>query len=212
MRHLTRRALFALFAAATLAVAAGVAAPGPALAEAADKVTVPEGFPERTLGDPKAPVTIYEYSSLTCPHCANFHTDTLPALKERFIDTGMAKLVYRDFPLDRLSLVGHLMARCAPEPLYFRLMDVLFAQQREWTGAKNPVQAMMQYARLAGMSDAAIDACLKNEDLLTQIQSIQDQAQKAYGINSTPSFVIDGQVLAGNQSVDTFAKAIEGAN
>lgn len=208
MKTLTRP----LFALMVLVVAAVGLAPAPAGAEAADKIALPDGYSERVLGDPDAPVTIYEYSSLTCPHCANFHTDTLPELKERFIDTGKAKLVYRDFPLDKLSLAGHLIARCAPEPLYFRLMDVLFSEQRKWARADQPLEALMQYARLAGMSDDTINACFQNEALLKNIQDVQQQAQSVYGIDSTPSFVIDGQVLAGNQPVDVFADAIAAAN
>lgn len=206
MKTLTR----SLFALAALIVAAVALSPAPANAEAADKVTLPEGYSDRVLGDPNAPVTIYEYSSLTCPHCANFHIDTLPELKEQFIDTGKAKLVYRDFPLDNLSLAGHLLTRCAPEPVYFRLMDVLFAQQATWARADKPLDSLMQYARLAGMNDEAIDACFENEQLLKNIQSVQEQAQTLYGIQSTPSFVIDGKVLAGNRPLSDFADAING--
>lgn len=190
-----------------LLVAVLVAAP----AVAADTVTPPDGYPERVLGKADAPVTITEYSSLTCPHCADFHADTLPELKKTYIDTGRAKLVFRDFPLDPLALAGALVARCAPEGVYFKLLDILFARQGEWARAENPVEALKQYGRLSGMSDASLDACLKNEDLLKAIQDVQKQANEGLGINSTPSFVIDGQLVTGARSADAFGALIEAA-
>jgi protein-disulfide isomerase len=182
-----------------------------ASAEAADRIRLPEGFPEHVLGDPSAPVTIYEYASLTCPHCADFQGETLPELKTRYIETGQAKVIFRDFPLDNLSLVAHLLTRCAPASIYHPLLGVLFAQQRQWATADDPLAAMKQYARLAGMGDEAIDACLQNETLVGQIRDIQEQARSAYGIASTPSFVIGGEVLTGNRPLDDFVAAIEAA-
>lgn len=190
-----------------LVVAVLFAAP----AVAADTVTPPDGYPERVLGKEDAPVTIYEYSSLTCPHCADFHAETLPDLKKTYFDTGRAKLVFRDFPLDPLALAGALIARCAPEAVYFKLLDILFAKQGDWARAANPVEALKQYGRLSGMSDAALDACLKNEDLLKAIQSVQTQANERLGIDSTPSFVINGEVVAGARSAEAFGTLIEQA-
>lgn len=203
------------FSAAATVVAAGVTAgavslaAAPALAAQKD-VTLPAGYPERVLGKADAPVTIYEYSSLTCPHCAAFHKETLPKIKEAYIDTGKVKLVMRDFPLDQVALGGALMARCAPEPMYFRLLEVLFANQQTWARANNPLDGMKQYGRLSGMSDDTLNACFKNETLFKQIQDVQAAAQQTFQIQSTPSFVIDGQLYAGSRDFAAFSKIIDG--
>lgn len=183
----------------------------PAAAADFTPAPTPEGYPERVMGQADAPVTIVEYSSLTCPHCAAFHADTLPRLKEEFIDTGRAKLVFRDFPLDPLALGAALMARCAPEQSYFQLLDVLFKTQDQWARAENPLEALKGYGRLAGMDAQTMNACFENQQLVDAIQQVRQQANAIYGIDSTPSFVIDGQVHAGNRGYDYFAEAIRKA-
>jgi len=191
---------------AVLTLTAVCAAPA---AVQAQEVTPPEGYPERVLGDPDAPITIYEYSSLTCPHCATFHEETLPKLQEAYIDTGKAKLVFRDFPLDPVAMAGALMARCAPEPMYFKLINVLFDTQKKWSRADQPLEALKQYGRLAGMDGATIDACFENEDLFKAIQAVQQQAQDVHKINSTPSFVIDGTVHPGAIGFDYVSRILD---
>src|SRR5690606_14406819 len=118
---------------------------------------------ERVLGNPDAPVTIIEYASLTCPHCAQFHRETLPELKKRFIQDGKVRLVMRDFPLDRVALQAHTVARCAPKEQYFPLLDTLFRSQDRWARADNPTAALVGIAKLSGMTDETIRACLNSE-------------------------------------------------
>ncbi|MEZ5648453.1 MAG: DsbA family protein [Alphaproteobacteria bacterium] len=187
---------------------------GMALSDAARQALViaPDDF---VLGKPEAPVTIIEYSSLTCPHCAAFHRETLPLLKERFINTGKAKLVLRDYPLDDVALRAATAAHCvgdsAGTAAYFAFMDVLFHQQKEWATAPDPLAAVGQLAAFAGLKPEAFQACLKNEAVANKVLGRRLTAEKAFNIQSTPSFVIGGQVLSGNQPIENFAAAIEAA-
>lgn len=166
---------------------------------------------ERSLGDPNAPITIIEYASMTCNHCANFHNDTLPLLKRDYIDTGKARLVFRDFPLNMPALKAAMLARCAPQDLYFQLVEVIFANQERWAFSEDPVGTVSQLARLAGLSADEIDACLQNQELENALlQSIQT-AQNEWQINSTPSFIInDGAArFAGNMAYDELKKILD---
>lgn len=172
-------------------------------------LSLPPGYPERSLGRIDAPVTVYEYSSLTCPHCADFHRDTLPKLKANYIDTGKVRLVLRDYPLDRLSLVGAMMARCAPEQHYYKIVDILFSGQQGLVSAENPLETLKQTGRLAGMSDASLDACFSNESLLSAIQTVQEDARRIFDIRSTPSFVINGMLHAGTQDYAGLSVALD---
>lgn len=168
--------------------------------------------PDRVLGDPDAPVTLVEYSSLTCPHCANFHADTLPALKEEYIDTGKVRLVYRDYPLDRLALAGSVTAHCAAgddDAAYFAMMEALFASQAQWAQSEDPLKAIAGTARLAGLSQADFEACLADEALARAIVERMVAARDAHGIESTPTFVIGGERINGNMPIEVFAEKIE---
>lgn len=177
-----------------------------------DRATIPAIYPERVLGDPTAPVAIIEYSSLTCPHCAHYHVETLPKVQKDFIDTGKAYLVMRDFPLDQLSLAASLIARSAPEDRFFPLLEALFAQQETWARAENPAKALTQLAMLGGMTKDSIDAAMKNTDLLQAIVDVRSDANKTYNIDSTPSFVIAGVKHAGALTYEAFADLIAKAS
>lgn len=199
------------------AAAPGIATPGqPAsLSDAARQALLiaPDDF---VLGKPEAPVTIIEYSSLTCPHCAAFHRETLPLLKERFIDTGKAKLVMRDYPLDEVALRAATAAHCvgdsAGTAAYFAFMDVLFRQQKEWATAQDPMTAIGQLAAFAGLKPEAFQACVNNESIANKVLSRRLTGEKAFAIGSTPSFVINGQVLSGNRPIENFADIIDAQN
>lgn len=188
--------------------------PGVSQASAQDRdlstLNEPPALGERVLGKPDAPVTMIEYASATCPHCAAFHTETLPTIKKDYIDTGKVRFVLREFPLDDLALAGAMIARCAPEEKYFPIMDVLFEQQRTWTRG-NPREELFKIAQLAGFSRDSFDQCLKNEELAKGILSIRGKADEKYGVSSTPTFFINGEELQGNQPLEEFRKAIEKA-
>jgi protein-disulfide isomerase len=151
-----------------------------------------EALAPKVMGNPQAPVTLTEFASLTCPHCADFSQNYLPAIKKDFIDTGKVKLVYNDFPLDGLALAGSMLARCGGDKKYFGFVEVLFRSQQTWARAANPREGLKQVARLGGISDADFEACLANQELLTGIRKAADDATKTYGIDSTPAFLING--------------------
>jgi protein-disulfide isomerase len=164
---------------------------------------------EPSIGDPAAPVTIIEYSSMTCPHCAAFHANTLPELKERYIDAGKVRLVLRDFPLDQNALRASMIAHCAGEDRYPQFVEVFFAQQASWARANDPVQALKQLAQLGGLSADKVDACLADKALEEAILQARLDGQEKYDIKSTPSFIIDGKTYSGDQSVQKFAEIID---
>lgn len=166
---------------------------------------------DRVLGDPGAPVTIYDYSSLTCPHCAAFHANVLPELKAKYIDTGKVKLVFRDFPFDRNALLASAMARCAPAERYYPLLDILFKQMGGWSRAENPQAALAQIGKLAGLSQATLDACWADKELIDGVIKLRLDGEKMYKVDSTPTFIInDGAAkISGAQPLDVFAKAID---
>jgi protein-disulfide isomerase len=186
---------------AGLALAVSLQAAGRSLAarEATDQV----------LGDPNAAVTIIEYASLTCPHCAAFHRETLPALKERYIDPGKVKLVFRDFPLDEAALRGAMLAHCAGPKRYFGFLDVLFRQQQSWGRASDPRASLTQLGKLGGMSEEEIQACFADKELEESILQVRLEAQQQHDVSSTPSFIIDGKTIAGGRSPDEMAQMID---
>lgn len=163
---------------------------------------------ERTIGDPAAPVTMIEYASLTCPHCASFHNDTYKAFKTRYIDTGKVRLIYRDFPLDGVALRAAMMARCTIEQRYFGLLQVLYKSQHNWARAKDPVAELAKIGRFAGIDQAAFDACMASGELLDSVLRVRQQAASD-GVRSTPTFVIGGVVYPGSRSLEELAEIIE---
>jgi protein-disulfide isomerase len=152
---------------------------------------------DRVLGDPEAPVTIVEYASLTCSHCASFHRETLPLLKKEWLDTGRAKLVYRDFPLDKNAATAAVIARCAPKEHYFRLVGAMFKRQNGWGQLDDPVDVLARIAQFTGLTRADIDACLADQKLVDGVLQMRLIGQEENDINSTPSFVIDGRLMRG---------------
>jgi len=178
---------------------------------ATNQVMAADGNPAepRVLGDPNAPVTILEFSSLTCSHCAAFHRETFPEIKKKYIDTGKVKVVYRDFPLEPRAMAGSLIARCLPENQYFGFLEVLFRSQQKWAGAKDPLAELEKLSRLAGMSKKDFDACVQNAALFQGIQVNREKDSKEFKIESTPSFVINGEKLVGAAPFAEFEKVIE---
>ncbi len=157
---------------------------------------------DMVLGNPEASITIIEYASFTCPHCATFHADTLPQLKQAWLDSGKAKMIYRDFPLDELALRAAMLARCAGKARYFAFVNVLFAQQNQWARAKDPIGALGRIARLGGIGKGAFEACMADRALGdTVLQSRVDASQK-YDISSTPTFIINGEKHPGALSFE----------
>lgn len=164
---------------------------------------------DRSMGKADAPVTVIVYSSLTCPHCAEFHTIVLPKFKTHYIDTKKVKFVYRDFPLDPLATAAAMLTHCAPSNMYFRFLDALFTSQSTWMRASKPRQALVTLARLGGMTDTEVNQCLNDTTLLTSLDTAKNEANSKYGIKAAPSLVINGQTHIGITSYDVLAALVE---
>jgi protein-disulfide isomerase len=162
------------------------------------------------LGSDKAPVTVIEYSSMTCPHCAHFSTTTFPELKQRYIDTGKVRFVMREFPLDALAASGFMLARCAgnDNDKYMAIVETLFAKQSDWI-VREPLASLKSIAKQFGFTEESFNQCLANQKLLEDIQGVRDHAVKKLGVSSTPTFFINGKKLVGDVSLDRMAKEID---
>jgi protein-disulfide isomerase len=165
-------------------------------------------LPDMEVGKADAPVTIIEYSSLSCPHCAAFHKDVFPALKSQYIDTGKVRFVMREFPLNEPALGGAVIARCLEPGRYFAFTSILFAKQEDWAFQKDAFAPLKTLAKQAGMTDAEFDKCINDESLQQKILAIRDEGQKK-GVNSTPSFFVNGKPLKGAPTLEVFAEAIK---
>jgi protein-disulfide isomerase len=159
---------------------------------------------DRILGKPDAPVTIFEYASLTCPHCAAFEKEILPQIKTEWIDTGKAKLVFRDFPLDGSALKAAIVARCAPPERFYGFIDMLFTQQASWGISADPVPSLGRLAKLGGMGEEQFQACLKDDALQNKILAGRLAAEKEFGVESTPTFFINGKKVVGAKPEEIF--------
>lgn len=168
----------------------------------------PGALPEKQLGKDDAKVTIVEYASMTCPHCAHFHETTLPALKTKYIDTGKARLIFREFPFDPRAEAGFMLARCAGDN-YFPMVDVLFKQQQTWAVAENVKDAMFQLSKLAGFTQESFNACLTDQKLLDQVRSVQKRGADEFKVDSTPTFFINGQTYKGALSIEELSAIID---
>src|SRR4051812_28125732 len=167
----------------------------------------PGPLPEMFLGDEKAPVTMIEYASMTCPHCAAFHAQTYPELKKKYIETGKIRFIMREYPLDPLAAAGFMLARCAGPDRYFPMIEVLFAKQREWA-VRSPLAPLLAISKQTGMSEQAFNDCLKDQKLLESIDEIRKRGTE-YGVQSTPTFFINGKLFRGNATLADFEKEIE---
>jgi protein-disulfide isomerase len=163
---------------------------------------------DRILGDPKAPITIFEYASLTCPHCAAFEADTLPEVKDKWIDTGKAKLVYRDYPLDDSAVLAATVARCLPPESFFPFIETLFETQHQWVyrDSADTKLALSHTARLAGMGPDQFNQCVNNQKNADAVVASRLVAQNRYGVDSTPTFFINGVKVAGDILYSEFVK------
>jgi len=183
---------------------------GSAWAQAATPtdLLVPPALGDRVLGKDDAPVTIVEYASMTCPHCAAFHEKAYPELKKRYIDTGKVRFIFREFPLDTLAAAAAMLARCADKDKYFPLIETLFQHQREWA-VQNPIPPLMGIAKQAGFTEEKFNACLSDQKMLDAIEAERNRASKQFGVNSTPTIFVNGQMQRGIATIDDLAKLID---
>jgi protein-disulfide isomerase len=181
----------------------------PASAATIASLLAPTGQ-DRVLGKSDAPITIVEYASLSCPHCAHFTTGVLPKLKEKWIDTGKVKLILRDFPLDEPALRAEMLARCVPPERFYPLVETMFETQEKWVVAKDWRGALEKLVRLAGIGKTEFDSCLGNKAIEDQVTLSRLTAAQQLGVNSTPTFFINGKKYEGEPSVEAFDQLLSG--
>jgi protein-disulfide isomerase len=203
-----------------LALSAGVAladdAAPPTAPVVAPTVNVPVDqlmsigpLPDIVQGSPSAPVTVVEYASMTCTHCAAFHDGTWPEFKSKYIDTGRVKFILREFPLDPLATAAFMLGRCAGPEKRNLLIDQLFTQQKTWAFVDKPIEPLLALVKTVGFSQTDFETCLRNQDLYEQVSQSRERAAEAFNIDSTPTFFVNGRKLTGELSIVDFDKAIE---
>ena len=165
------------------------------------------------LGSSDAPITVYEFSSLNCSHCAHFHLSTLPLLKREFVDSGNVKFIFTSFPLDKKSMKAAMLTECVPESHYNAFVSTLFKKQREWMLARNTEQVLIRYAMLNGLTETQARACLSNDNLAKDLLEIRQQGLDRLKIKGTPAFLVinNGQreMLYGEPNYRTFKSYLE---
>lgn len=148
---------------------------------------------------------------MSCPHCADFHRETLSKIKSTYVETGKVLYVFRDFPLEPRAVAASMIARCVDPSRYFAFVDLLYGDQVGWARAADPIKELQTRAQLAGLSEEDFKACLANKDLLASIQKRAEEGQKEFGIDSTPTFIINGKKISGAMPYEQFAEAIDAA-
>lgn len=167
-----------------------------------------EALSEKVLGAEDAPITFLEFASLTCSHCATFHEEVFPVLKREYIDTGKMRFIYYDFPLDPFALRASMLARCAGNKRYFAFLKVLFKQQKSWANSEDPIESLKRIAKLGGMSSDDFRFCLSNKGLERGILQMRLGAEKAFKVESIPTFVINGEKYTGDHSFEALDKVL----
>jgi len=177
----------------------------------------PGALPEMALGEANAPVTIIEYMSTTCPHCADFHNNTFEAIKTKYVDSGKVRFILREFPFDPRAAAAFMLARCNPQDptklteagQYFPMISMLMKQQETWAAAQDGREALLQMSKLAGFTQETFQACLTNQKLLDDVNAVRERGAKEFGVAATPTFLINGKRYAGDMSVDTMSALID---
>jgi len=162
----------------------------------------PQG--DTVLGQDDAPITVIEYASMTCSHCATFHTGTFPEVEENYIKTGKVRFILRDYPFDPIATAGAMLARCAGQERYFNFVSVLMDQQRKWAFVEEPLEALKGIARQGGFSEESYEACLANQDIFEHVRWVQTRASDEFGVRSTPTFFVNGEKVEGALSFNEF--------
>ena len=211
---ITRRAFTAALSLTGLSLLAGLSPLRlitDAMAQSAADVAKPQSLPDMGLGPANAPVTITEYASMTCPHCADFNEKVFPKIKSEYIDSGKIRYVFREFPLDIKAAAGSMLARCIAKddaPKYFAVIDLLFKQQNDWV-VKNTTETLTRIGKQAGLSQQQVEDCLKDQALLDKIAADQKFAADVLKVNSTPTFFINGEMIKGDTRFEEFDKRIK---
>ena len=206
----TRRTTLVLGAAATIAVLGGAV---PALAADGDmqdvaKLMSPDGMADKPLGSPDAKVTLIEYASPTCPHCAIFHNETYPAFKTTYVDSGKVLFVLRPFVRNVLDAVVFMLAEAAGAEKYYDVVATYFRTQNDWAASSTPRDAMLGIAKQLGFTEESFEAALTNQELFTGMEKMRDQAMNQFGLTGTPTFYLNGKQLTGDKTLEQLAAEI----
>jgi protein-disulfide isomerase len=210
---ITRRAFTAALSLTGLAALAGISPlrlVSNAMAQSAADVAKPVSLPDMAIGSANAPVTITEFASMTCPHCAAFDEKVFPKIKSEYIDSGKVRYIFREFPLDIKAAAGSMLARCIAKDdgsKYFAVIDMLFRQQNDWV-MKNTTETLTRIGKQAGLSQQAVEDCLKDQALLDKIAADQKYASDVLKVDSTPTFFLNGEKIKGDTSFEEFSKRI----
>jgi protein-disulfide isomerase len=203
---------FVVSTAALIAAAALLGSAPLALADPTQEELMRAGpLPDIVLGKADAPVTVVEYASMTCPHCAHFSKTTFPDLKTKYIDTGKVRFVFREFPLDELAAAAAMLARCIDKQngeKAIAVIEVLFNSQEKWA-VRNPLPQLQQITKQAGMSQQAFDECLKDQKLYNDVLAMRERASKEYKVESTPTLFVNGKMIKGGVAIEELAKTID---
>ncbi len=189
---------------------AGTAATQTAASTSGGELMIAGPLGEKTLGDPSAPNIVIEYASMTCSHCQTFHADVFATLKEKYIDTGQVYFIFREYPLDPLATSAIMLARCAPEDRFFPIVDLLFEQQRNWAFTDNPVSALRNLVRQAGISQNDFTSCLTNQTILDGVNWVKNRGSTEFAVSSTPTFFINGERWPGVILLDQLEEILGG--
>ena len=161
-------------------------------------------LPDIVQGSPTAPITIIEYASMTCTHCAAFHDNVWPELKAKYLDAGRAKFILREFPLDPLATAAFMLARCAGVDKRNSLVDILYTQQKTWAFVDKPIEPLLALVKQVGLSQTDFETCLRNQDLYEQVNQSRERAAEAFNIDSTPTFFVNGRKMTGEFAISDF--------
>jgi protein-disulfide isomerase len=196
----------ALGAAASLTGLSGRAAAQANSSFPLEAMVAEQALPDVWQGSKDAPITMIEYASMTCPHCATFHAQTYPALKSQYIDTGKVRFTLREFPFDPLATAGFMLARCSGPDKREAMISLLFAQQKNWAFSDRPFQNLSSLVRQTGMSQETFESCLKDQTLYDNVNKVRDEGAKKFGVDATPTFFINGRRVSGDTSITELAK------
>jgi len=175
-----------------------------------DELMKPTDLPDLAIGPKDAKITIVEYASMTCPHCAHFSNDVFEKIKTKYVDTGKVRFIYREFPLDNLAAAVSMLARCAGDDKTFPLIETFYEKQADWAFANgSPVPKLFDIAKQAGFTQESFDKCLTDQKLLDQITAQRARASDTFGVNATPTFFINGKRLQEPPTVEGFDKVLE---
>lgn len=194
--------------ASSLGFALAVLAFAPVIAQQSVPTPPASDLTEMVMGAKDAPVTIIEYSSLSCPHCAAFHKDVLPQLKEKYIDKGKVRYILREFPLNDSAFAGSVVARCVDPSSFFTFIDFLYSKQEDWAFESDVLTPLKNYAKQAGLSEEKFNACLNNQKLAEDVLKVREHGAKL-GVNATPSFFVNGELVKGGVTLEKLEAAMK---